>query len=112
MGSVPGSVAGIVERLAVVESLLAIDETLARTAAAAEGDAATVLVGDELSGVAAALERADQLGPALARLDASFAEVRQRRGTVDYRTDELARLLSVMRQVHNVDAVVHRRPQS
>lgn len=100
------------ERLAVVESLLGIDGVLARTAAAAEGDAAMVLVGEELSAVAEALARVEQLGPALARLDTGFAEVRQRRGTVDYRTDELARLFAVMRQVHNVDAVVHRRPQS
>lgn len=111
-GSGRSAVSQLEERLAVVETLLGIDDTLVRTAAAAEGDAAMGLVGEELSEVAAVLGRAGQLAPALARLDSGFAEVRQRRGTVDYRTDELARLLTVMRQVHNVDAVVHRRPQS
>lgn len=102
----------LADQLAVVETLLGIDDALSRIAVAARGDVAMVLVGSELSDVAAVLGRAESLGPALQRLDASFAAVRQRRGTVDYRTEELARLLAVMRQVHNLDAVVHRRPQS
>lgn len=110
----PGSGQGVVrqlgERLDAVEALLAIDDALARVAAAATADEAVTLVADELASVAAVLTGGGALGPQLEALDDGFAAVRQRRGTVSFGTEELARLLTVVRLVHNVGAVRDRQP--
>lgn len=115
-GREPGTgrdaVGALEERLSVVETVLDIDDALARTASAGVGDGAAAIVGVQLAAVAEALRDGEPLGPALAVLDDGFAAVRQRKGTVDYGTEELARLLTVIRQVHNVDAALQRRPLS
>lgn len=109
-GSGQDAVRRLGETLDAVESLLSIDVTLARVATAATNDEAVTLVTDELASIATVLEAAAPLAPALDALDAGFAAVRERRGTVTFGTDELARLLTVVRLVHNVGAVRDRQP--
>jgi uncharacterized membrane protein YccC len=120
----PGSAHHLVvldSQLDAVEALVGEAGALVELAAAATGDLAPTLVGDELGRVAAAIdgaapvvgshdaapaERLAELSGALAGLDLAFAEVRRRLGTVDHSTDELARLLSVMRRVHGVATAI------
>jgi hypothetical protein len=71
-------------------------------------DRAPILVTAELPAVAAALEDGIVPTPSLVALDACFAAVRERRGTVDYGTEELSRLLTVMRLAHNVSSTLDR----
>jgi uncharacterized membrane protein YccC len=115
-GREPGSGAATVQELADtlggIEAMLDIDVTLSRVATAATDDRAPELVAGELTAVATVLGGGDteaaSLGPALASLDDCFAAVRERRGTVDYGTEELARLLTVIRLTHNVLSVLNR----
>lgn len=119
---------GSAHHLAALERLLVSDEALldhARAlvglAATSTGDRAPALVADALTRVAAAIDAAvphagtgdgaadalatpdrDDLEAALSGLDTAFADVRRHRGTVEHTTEELARLLSVMRRVHGV----------
>jgi uncharacterized membrane protein YccC len=120
-GREPGSahhLADLDARLRTVDALLDDARGLVHLAAAATGDTAPHLVAGELRGVAAALaaaapvatathdpvapERRSAVADALLALDREFAEVRRRLGTVDHTTEELARLLSVMRRVHGI----------
>lgn len=91
--------------------------SLVRIAAQADEDRVQSLVRDELEAAAEALAdaahsvaaRSENDGPegglrrasrALSDLDGAFADARGRRATVDYSTDEITRLLSVIRSAH------------
>jgi hypothetical protein len=122
----PGSahhLASLNEQLYMAEVLLDEARALVGLAAAATGDRAATLVSEDLrrmasaiTGAAAftsgpddtALKSQAELAAALAALDESFAGVRRRLGTVEHSTEELARLLSVMRCVHGVAAIINR----
>lgn len=95
----------------VVEDVIALVAPVEEAA----GDRAQGLVRAELEDVARAFESAARafgspddsfaaavaaLGRSVAALDGGFADVRARRATVDFPTDELVRLLSIMRLVH------------
>ncbi|MFM8305401.1 MAG: FUSC family protein [Actinomycetota bacterium] len=125
---------GSARHLSGLEQLLSSDEELLDHARALVGlamsgadDGAPVLVGDALNRVAEAIDAVvpalapedadgaaemraasgpDGLQTALAALDAAFAEVRRHRGTVEHSTEELTRLLSVIRRVHGVGAAL------
>ncbi|MBM3692274.1 MAG: hypothetical protein FJW77_03100 [Actinobacteria bacterium] len=104
-------------RLGTVDTLLDDARGLVHLAAASAGDTAPDLVASELSEVARALAAAAPTATgddpvatdhraavtiALRGLDHAFADVRHRLGTVGHSTEELARLLSVMRRVHGI----------
>jgi hypothetical protein len=94
-----------------------------RIAAQAGEDRAHSLVRDELDAAAKALAAAAHsvaapsetggregslrsTGRALSDLDSAFAGARGRRATVDYSTDEITRLLAVIRSVHAAGAAL------
>ena len=99
-------------QLEAVRSLLEATQALAQAAGAATGDRAPSLVAGELDGVVAALREGVGLAAAVLSLDAAFAAVRERRGTVDYGTDELTRLLAVLRVVHTIASTLDRPSQT
>lgn len=64
------------------------------------GEAARVAA--EPSDVSSLRERLSRVREALAEVDAEFANVRRRRATVDFSTDEVTRLLTVLRLTHEM----------
>jgi uncharacterized membrane protein YccC len=117
-GREPGSahhLADLDARLRTVDALLDDARGLVHLAAGASGDTAPRLVEPELRAVAATLAAVAPVvtdpdaatgraavTTALVALDHAFTEVRRRLGTVDHSTEELARLLSVMRRAHGI----------
>ncbi len=108
-----GRLLALQERVAVVESLVGQVHQLVQVVAESNHDHAPALVGTQLRDVADELAAATrQLGSkperferhgldrALTELDAAFAGARERRATASAPTDELMRLLSVMRSLH------------
>jgi Fusaric acid resistance protein family len=106
-------------RVAAVDHLVEHVGALVATVSAAAADQAPSLVRAELSAVAehlgeaarAAAEASDtgalpeqlsRVREALAVVDASFANIRERRATVDFSTDEVTRLLTVLRLTHEM----------
>ena len=117
------TVAALEAGLDRADALLAEARGIVGVAATGGSDPVVALVRAPLEAVATALAdlaRADgadgaderdgqvALAEAVRALDATFADVRERRGTVAYATAELERLLSVMRHVHGIRAVLAR----
>jgi uncharacterized membrane protein YgaE (UPF0421/DUF939 family) len=101
------------QRVTAVESFIGHVGSLVEAVGEADDDPAPALVREELRAVASELaeavgalvsdpDRSDPRGlrRTLSELDAAFAGARARRATATYPTEELMRLLSVMRLLH------------
>jgi uncharacterized membrane protein YccC len=108
-----------------VEALVDDVGSLVRVAAEAAGDTAPSIIRREVQDAAESLAHAsrtlrsslgngafrDSLAPltqALAALDTAFAAARERRATAEFSTAEVARLLSVIRVLHDLASVLWR----
>ena len=111
--------------VAAVDSLVDEVGTLVKLVAGAPDHQAPPLLSAELTTVGEAFDQAartiateadhdrspaelKQLTDALASLDAGFADARERRATVRVPTEELTRLMSVIRTVHGASAALAR----
>jgi uncharacterized membrane protein YgaE (UPF0421/DUF939 family) len=109
--------------VATARALVEQVESVVRVVAQPVTDQAPSLIGSELEHVAetfadaasavasdsdAPKHRILALDAALADVDAAFAAARERRGTVNFSTEELARLLSIIRCLHGAASALSR----